>query len=275
MDELSKISRSVKKASPEASLEVLLVLDAITGQNAISQAEEFCKAANATGVVLTKLDGTPKGGCVIGVHEKLGLPIRFIGVGEKIDDLILGIDSATDFVESLLPEVPPCRRRKRSRQGRTSMIVCAATNNAGKLKELRRILEPLGHEVKSLRELGMTLTPRKPAPLLRKTPASRPRPSARPAACPPWPMTRASARTRCTVRPACTAPATPGITATTTPTTKSCCGNSRTCRRNSAAQNSCRRSASCCRTGRALDCRGRVPGQGGLCAPGGRLRFWL
>ena len=88
MDELSKISRSVKKASPEASLEVLLVLDAITGQNAISQAEEFCKAANATGVVLTKLDGTPRGGCAVSVWENLGLPIRFIGVGEKIDDLM-------------------------------------------------------------------------------------------------------------------------------------------------------------------------------------------
>ena len=87
MDELSKISRSVKKASPEASLEVLLVLDAITGQNAISQAEEFCKAASATGVVLTKLDGTPRGGCAVSVWENLGLPIRFIGVGEKIDDL--------------------------------------------------------------------------------------------------------------------------------------------------------------------------------------------
>ena len=104
MDELSKISRSVKKASPEASLEVLLVLDAITGQNAISQAQEFCRAAGATGVVLTKLDGTPKGGCVIGVHEKLGLPIRFVGVGEQIDDLLFF--SATDFAEALLPEVP-------------------------------------------------------------------------------------------------------------------------------------------------------------------------
>ena len=104
MDELGKITRSVKKASPEASLEVLLVLDAITGQNAVSQAEEFCKAAEATGVVLTKLDGTPKGGCVVGVREKLGLPIRFIGVGEKIDDLMFF--SATDFAEALLPEVP-------------------------------------------------------------------------------------------------------------------------------------------------------------------------
>ena len=104
MDELGKISRSVKKASPEASLEVLLVLDAITGQNAISQAEEFCKAAGATGVVLTKLDGTPKGGCAVSVWENLGLPIRFIGVGEKIDDL-MPFDPQ-NFVESLLPEVP-------------------------------------------------------------------------------------------------------------------------------------------------------------------------
>ena len=104
MDELGKISRSVKKASPEASLEVLLVLDAITGQNAISKAEEFCRAAGATGVVLTKLDGTPKGGCAVSVGENLGLPIRFIGVGEKIDDL-MPFDAQT-FVESLLPEVP-------------------------------------------------------------------------------------------------------------------------------------------------------------------------
>ena len=104
MEELSKITRSVKKASPEASLEVLLVLDAITGQNAISQAQEFCRAAGATGVVLTKLDGTPRGGCIVGVREKLGLPIRFVGVGEKIDDLLFF--SATDFSEALLPEVP-------------------------------------------------------------------------------------------------------------------------------------------------------------------------
>ena len=99
---LHKISRSVKKASPEASLEVLLVLDAITGQNAISQAEEFCRAAGATGIVLTKLDGTPRGGCAVSVWENLGLPIRFIGVGEKIDDL-MEFDAQT-FVETLLPE---------------------------------------------------------------------------------------------------------------------------------------------------------------------------
>ena len=101
MDELAKISRSVKKASPDASLEVLLVLDAITGQNAISQAKEFCKAANATGIILTKLDGTAKGGCVVAVKQRLGLPVRFIGVGEGIDDLIPFTPEG--FVEELIP----------------------------------------------------------------------------------------------------------------------------------------------------------------------------
>ena len=87
MAELSKISRSVKKASPEASLETLLVLDAITGQNAISQAKEFCKAADATGIILTKLDGTAKGGIVIAIAQELQVPVKFVGVGEGIDDL--------------------------------------------------------------------------------------------------------------------------------------------------------------------------------------------
>ena len=100
MDELAKISRSVKKASPDASLEVLLVLDAITGQNAISQAQEFCRAAGA---------------CISGVHEKLGLPIRFVGVGEKIDDLIFF--SATDFAEALLPEVPQHKKEETEQAG--------------------------------------------------------------------------------------------------------------------------------------------------------------
>ena len=101
MAELAKISRSVHKAAPEASLETLLVLDAITGQNAISQAREFCRAADASGVILTKLDGTAKGGCVVAVKQRLGLPVRFIGVGEAIDDL-LPFDAA-GFVEELLP----------------------------------------------------------------------------------------------------------------------------------------------------------------------------
>ncbi len=100
MSELSKISRSVKKAAPEASLETFLVLDAITGQNAISQAQEFTKAAEATGIIITKLDGTAKGGCAVSVKHKLGLPVRFVGVGEGMDDLIPF--SPEEFADSLL-----------------------------------------------------------------------------------------------------------------------------------------------------------------------------
>ena len=88
MNELSKISRVVHKACETASVETLLVLDAITGQNAISQAASFIDAASATGIILTKLDGTAKGGSVISIKEKLGLPVRFVGVGEGIDDLM-------------------------------------------------------------------------------------------------------------------------------------------------------------------------------------------
>ena len=87
-DELSKISRVVHKACGTASVETLLVLDAITGQNAISQASQFIDAAGATGIVLTKLDGTAKGGAVISIKAKLGLPVRFVGVGEGMDDLM-------------------------------------------------------------------------------------------------------------------------------------------------------------------------------------------
>ena len=88
MAELSKISRVVNKACESASVETLLVLDAITGQNAINQASQFIDAAGATGVVLTKLDGTAKGGAVISIKAKLGLPVRFVGVGEGLDDLM-------------------------------------------------------------------------------------------------------------------------------------------------------------------------------------------
>ena len=102
MAELSKISRSVRKAAPDASLETLLVLDAITGQNAISQAAQFIEAAGASGIILTKLDGTAKGGSVISVKQKLGLPVRFVGVGEGMDDLMEF--SARDFAEALFAE---------------------------------------------------------------------------------------------------------------------------------------------------------------------------
>ena len=89
MAELGKISRVIRKASDTASVETLLVLEAITGQNAIFQAKEFIAAAEATGIVLTKLDGTAKGGSVISIKKKLGIPVRFVGVGEGVDDLLL------------------------------------------------------------------------------------------------------------------------------------------------------------------------------------------
>lgn len=87
MDELSKISRIIDKSLPGCSKEVLLVLDATTGQNAVNQAREFKEAAGLTGIVLTKLDGTAKGGVVLAIREDLGLPVKFIGVGEQVDDL--------------------------------------------------------------------------------------------------------------------------------------------------------------------------------------------
>ena len=87
MDELSKISRVVHKACGTASVETLLVLDAITGQNAISQASQFIDVAGATGIVLTKLDGTAKGGIAVAIMDELKLPVLYIGVGEGIEDL--------------------------------------------------------------------------------------------------------------------------------------------------------------------------------------------
>ena len=87
MDELAKISRIVKRARPESDCEMLLVLDATTGQNALNPAKEFGNAAGITGIVLTKLDGTSKGGVVLSIHEELGIPVKLIGVGEGIDDL--------------------------------------------------------------------------------------------------------------------------------------------------------------------------------------------
>lgn len=87
MDELSKISRVIDRELPGSSRETLIVLDAVTGQNAISQAKEFTNAADITGIVLTKLDGTAKGGIIISVKKELGIPVKYIGVGEQMDDL--------------------------------------------------------------------------------------------------------------------------------------------------------------------------------------------
>jgi fused signal recognition particle receptor len=87
MRELEKIHRVLSKQIEGAPHEVLLVLDATTGQNAIVQAEMFKKTVHCTGIVLAKLDGTAKGGAIFSIKQKLGLPVKFIGVGEKLDDL--------------------------------------------------------------------------------------------------------------------------------------------------------------------------------------------
>jgi len=87
MDELAKIGRIIKRELPEADIETLLVLDAVTGQNAVVQAKQFGEACEISGIILTKLDGTAKGGIVISIRKELGMPVKFIGLGEGIDDL--------------------------------------------------------------------------------------------------------------------------------------------------------------------------------------------
>ena len=102
MDELAKINRVIDRELPGASRETLLVLDATTGQNAVSQAKEFKHAADITGLVLTKLDGTAKGGIVFSIKKQLDIPVKFIGVGEKYDDMQEFV--AKDFVDALFSE---------------------------------------------------------------------------------------------------------------------------------------------------------------------------
>ena len=99
MDELSKIKRVMKKLMPEAPHEVLLVLDGSTGQNALEQARQFTAATEVTGLAITKLDGTAKGGIVLAVSHEMNIPVRYIGVGEKMTDLLV-FDKA-NFVETL------------------------------------------------------------------------------------------------------------------------------------------------------------------------------
>ena len=87
MSELNKISRVIDRECPDSSRETLLVLDATTGQNGLIQAKQFSEAAQVTGIVLTKLDGTAKGGIVIAIAKELGVPVKFVGMGEGVDDL--------------------------------------------------------------------------------------------------------------------------------------------------------------------------------------------
>ena len=102
MDELSKINRVLAKLDQAAPHEIILVLDATSGQNAISQAQHFLSAVNVTGIAVTKLDGTAKGGVVFPIARQLALPIRFIGVGEQVEDL--RPFSADDFVSALFQQ---------------------------------------------------------------------------------------------------------------------------------------------------------------------------
>jgi len=103
MAELTKIQQSIRKLLPEAPHEVLLVLDATTGQNGISQASKFTDSVDCTGIVLAKLDGTAKGGVVVAIRQQVGLPVKYIGVGEKPEDLALFVPD--DFVDALFADV--------------------------------------------------------------------------------------------------------------------------------------------------------------------------
>ncbi len=102
MEELAKMSRIIKRELPDSAVETLLVLDATTGQNAVNQAREFNKVAEITGIILTKLDGTAKGGVVLAIKDELKIPVKFIGVGEQVEDL--EPFSAKDFTEALFGE---------------------------------------------------------------------------------------------------------------------------------------------------------------------------
>ena len=100
MDELNKIQKVINKEMPEADKEVLLVIDGTTGQNAISQVKAFKQEADITGLILTKLDGTAKGGAVIGIVEENKIPVKFIGVGEQIDDM--EVFNSEDSVKAII-----------------------------------------------------------------------------------------------------------------------------------------------------------------------------
>jgi fused signal recognition particle receptor len=103
MAELTKIQEAIRKQIPSAPHEVILVLDATTGQNGISQASKFTEAVDCTGIVLAKLDGTAKGGVVVAIRQQVGLPVKYIGVGEKSEDLSPFVPD--QFVEALFDEV--------------------------------------------------------------------------------------------------------------------------------------------------------------------------
>ena len=99
MEELKKISRVIEREYPEAAVKALLVIDATTGQNGLNQAQVFGEVANLDGIILTKLDGTAKGGIAVAIRSELGLPVRYIGLGEQLDDM--QPFDAKEFVEAI------------------------------------------------------------------------------------------------------------------------------------------------------------------------------
>ena len=170
MDELNKISRIIERELPDADKEILLVLDATTGQNAVSQAKLFKEAAGITGIVLTKLDGTAKGGVVIAIKDELQIPVKFIGVGERIDDL--QVFHAQSFAEALFSEIQDEEDEAYAaaaageetaeeqapalseEEAKHTFVLASA--NKKKLAELKRILTPMGIRVVTAAEMGFT-----------------------------------------------------------------------------------------------------------------------
>ena len=157
MDELNKISRVIERELPDASKEILLVLDATTGQNAVNQEKDFKEAAGITGIVLTKLDGTAKGGVVLAINNELDVPVKFVGVGEKIEDL--QPFDADAFAAGLFDATIPDDDKEITDfiQHDEDMDFILATNNMKKLAEMQRILSPLGINVVTAKMLGVTL----------------------------------------------------------------------------------------------------------------------
>ena len=115
MNELSKIRRVIEREFPEAYLETLIVLDGTTGQNALVQAKQFKEVSDISGIVLTKLDGTAKGGIAIAIQAELGIPVKYIGIGEKIEDL-QKFDAEIFCILTIIIISNNCRQEKRMKK---------------------------------------------------------------------------------------------------------------------------------------------------------------
>ncbi len=189
MDELNKIYRIINRELPESDKEILLVLDAATGQNAVNQAAQFREAAGITGIVLTKLDGTAKGGVVIAIRENLRIPVKYIGIGEGIDDLqtfdphsyvqalFVGENDSDEGNEKHSTETPEyeaatvredlsdneIQAEENADAGEKTekqpLKFVLASHNAKKLEEMARILNPMGIDILTAEDMGFTDEP--------------------------------------------------------------------------------------------------------------------